>query len=227
MKEGEVIELLNRLKPEVKSGFNPIIPNSKRIRGIAVPKLRKVAQEVARNGYEEFLESNPNSDFEMEMIHSFVIGYAKDEIEKVVSYLKQWAEELHDWAVCDALCQNFRTARKYRMYVWQEVIEPFGRSKEEFKQRVASILILSHYLTDESIDKDLKLLDEIKCNGYYAEMGVAWAVATAIAKQRDKTMAYMKHCNLERTTYNKAIQKMIESLRVKEEDKEILRKMKK
>jgi 3-methyladenine DNA glycosylase AlkD len=227
MKEQEVIELLNELKPEVKSGFNPIIPNSKKIRGIAVPKLRKVAQEIARNGYEEFLESNPNSDFEMEMIHSLVIGYAKDDIEKAVGHLKQWAEELHDWAVCDAMCQNFKTARKNREYVWQEVIEPFGKSKKEFKQRVASVLILSHYLTDESIDKDLKLLDEIKCNGYYAETSVAWAIATAFAKQRDKTMEYMRHCKLEKTTYNKAIQKMIESLRVKEEDKEILRKMKK
>ena len=59
-------------------------------------------------------------------------------------------------------------------------------------------------------------------------MAVAWAVATAWAKQREKTYVYMQDDNnsLDDWTYNKSIQKMLESYRVSQEDKKMLRKMK-
>ena len=59
-------------------------------------------------------------------------------------------------------------------------------------------------------------------------MAIAWAIATAWAKQRDKTYTYMQDGNntLDDWTYNKAIQKMIESYRVSDEDKRMLRVMK-
>ena len=59
-------------------------------------------------------------------------------------------------------------------------------------------------------------------------MGVAWAIATAFAKQREKTFDYIKEGNntLDDFTYNKAIQKMLESFRVSDTDKAMLRKMK-
>ena len=63
---------------------------------------------------------------------------------------------------------------------------------------------------------------------YYCKMAVAWAIATAWVKQRDKTYVYMQEGNntLDAWTYNKAIQKMLESYRVSEEDKVMLRSMK-
>ena len=57
-------------------------------------------------------------------------------------------------------------------------------------------------------------------------MGAAWAVATAMAKYRDKTLAFLKTTALDDWTYNKAIQKMLESYRVSPEDKILLRAMK-
>lgn len=59
-------------------------------------------------------------------------------------------------------------------------------------------------------------------------MAVAWAIATSWAKQREKTCYYMQVGNneLDDWTYNKAIQKMLESYRVSDEDKAILRGMK-
>ena len=59
-------------------------------------------------------------------------------------------------------------------------------------------------------------------------MAVAWAIATAWAKQREKTFAFMQDGNntLDDWTYNKAIQKMQESYRVGDEDKKMLRGMK-
>ena len=83
-------------------------------------------------------------------------------------------------------------------------------------------------LTDEYIDMTLKVLDNLKNEKYYCKMAVAWAIATAWAKQREKTCCYMLDGNntLNDWTYNKAIQKMLESYRVSDEDKVMLRRMK-
>ena len=58
---------------------------------------------------------------------------------------------------------------------------------------------------------------------YYVDMAVAWLVATAMVKCRDKTVEYMQAEGrriLSKFAYNKALQKMRESLRVSKEDKQ-------
>ena len=89
-----------------------------------------------------------------------------------------------------------------------------------------AVMLLSHFLTDDYIDRVLEILDETRCEAYYYRMGAAWAVATAMAKYRDKTLAFLKTTALDDWTYNKAIQKMLESYRVSPEDKILLRAMK-
>ena len=58
-------------------------------------------------------------------------------------------------------------------------------------------------------------------------MSIAWAISEAFIKFEDKTMKYLNNNSLEDFTYNKAIQKIIESYRVDDKTKEKLRKMKK
>ena len=45
-------------------------------------------------------------------------------------------------------------------------------------------------------------------------------------KQKEKTIAYLSNNDLDDFTYNKALQKIIESYRVSKEEKEIIREMK-
>ena len=62
---------------------------------------------------------------------------------------------------------------------------------------------------------------------YYIQMAVAWAISICFIKFYDETKEFMKKSNIEKFTYNKAIQKAIESYRITEEQKEELRKLKK
>ena len=57
-------------------------------------------------------------------------------------------------------------------------------------------------------------------------MGVAWGIATTYAKFPQETQAFLLKNELDDFTYNKAIQKMLESYRVSAEDKEMLRGIK-
>ena len=92
----------------------------------------------------------------------------------------------------------------------------FKDSHREFEVRVVAVMLMSQFLNDEYIDRVLETLDSLYTDSYYSRMGVAWAVATAMAKFPDKTLAYMnsESNHLDDWTYNKAVQKMRESFRV-------------
>ena len=85
--------------------------------------------------------------------------------------------------------------------------------------------MMSYYLTDDYIDTVLALLDGVNHDAYYVKMAVAWALATALAKQPEKTWAYFQNHHLDMDTWKKTIQKSLESRRISEEQKAALRVM--
>ena len=88
------------------------------------------------------------------------------------------------------------------------------------------MIMLDYYLEEDYIDAVLKRCDDVKNTEYYVSMAQAWLVATAVAKCREKTMAYLHENSLDDATFNKAVQKCIESRRVDDETKEYLRSLK-
>ena len=57
-------------------------------------------------------------------------------------------------------------------------------------------------------------------------MAVAWALQVCFVKFPDETMNLLKNNKIEDYTYNKALQKIIESYRVDDQIKQKIRKMK-
>ena len=58
---------------------------------------------------------------------------------------------------------------------------------------------------------------------YYINMMVAWYFATALAKQWEAVIPFIEERRLSRWCHNKAIQKAVESSRIKPEQKAYLR----
>lgn len=211
-----------------------LIPGGKPALGGKVPDIRKLAKEVVkecraggRSGveYQYFMEYFPEDYLEEELLKAFVIGYVRDDIENVIACAEKFVPKIHDWCVCDAFCQTFSIARKHRKEVLEWVCK-YIDSEKEFEQRVVAVLLMSHYLVDDYYEQVLEIMNRLKQEGYYTKMGVAWCVATAYAKYREATRQFLKNNELDDWTYNKSIQKMIESYRVPEEDKPMLREMK-
>ena len=107
-----------------------------------------------------------------------------------------------------------------------EFLKKYLKSKEEFKLRFALVMLLDFYITEDYIDYVLDVLNNIKHDGYYVKMAVAWALQVAFVKFEDKTMKLLENNNIDDWTYNKALQKIIESYRVDEKTKSKIRKMK-
>ncbi|MDE6232474.1 MAG: DNA alkylation repair protein [Lachnospiraceae bacterium] len=225
MELSEVNKRLEELAGVNNEYYGNVIPGKKPDIGVRIPELRKLAKEIAKDDYRYFLDNNTFETFEAETLQAFVIGYAKDDINVLLGYVKKFIPMIHDWSVNDSLCQNFKIARKHQKEVFDFLME-YVDSEEEYEVRVVAVMLMSHFLNDEYIDRVIKVLDRLKCKDYYSRMGVAWAVATVMAKYRDKCFEYMDNSSLDDWTYNKSIQKMLESYRVNDEDKKILREMK-
>lgn len=205
-----------------------LIPDSRPILGVRIPVLRQIAKEIAKGDWQTFLKEAPEDTYEEVNIKGFVIGYVKVDFADILPYVAEHIEKINDWSLCDGFCSNLKMVKKHLDDFWQFLL-PYAKLDDEFKQRVVAVMLMNYYLTDDYIDQTLQVLDILKNDKYYCKMGVAWAIATAWAKQREKTCIYMQDGNntLDDWTYNKAIQKMLESYRVSEEDKAMLRGMKK
>ena len=83
-----------------------------------------------------------------------------------------------------------------------------------------------HYLDEDFDPAYLKLVSSVKPGEYYIDMMVAWYFATALAKQYEAALPYIKEKRLDTWTHNKTIQKSVESLRISKEHKEYLKTFK-
>ena len=193
--------------------------------GISIPELRKFAKKLAQENYNEFIKENTNETYELKLLNAFLIGYIKDDIDNLLKYFKDFIPYVDDWAINDSLCQNFRIARKYPETVWNFLMQ-YKDTKKEFESRIISVLLLSHFLNDEYIDKVIDVLDNLNTDYYYSQMGVAWAIATIIGKYPKKCIKYMRSnkCHLNEETRKKTIRKIKESYRVPKEIKELCMK---
>ena len=111
-----------------------------------------------------------------------------------------------------------------RMY---EFLQSYLVSDREYELRFAAVVLMQYYITEDYIDTVLDWYGKICVDAYYVKMAVAWGLSVCFVKFRDKTLAFLQNCDIDRFTYNKAIQKIRESYRVSEEDKEMLKEMKK
>lgn len=78
------------------------------------------------------------------------------------------------------------------------------------------------------IDKILSALNREFTQGYYAQMAAAWLLAEAfICFPYEVNEMLINDCKMDKWTYNKALQKIRESLNPDAEVKEYMKKLKK
>lgn len=202
-----------------------LIPGEEKILGVRTPKLRALAKNLAKGDWRQYLAEAKNSSMEETMLQGFVIGYAKMELQERLKYVAAFVPKIKSWAVCDMFCSNLKSFGENKEVVF-DFLKPYLVSKEEFYVRFAVITLMDYFICGEYIGRVFGILDNVKHRGYYVKMAVAWAVSMCFVKFPEKTYVYLESNSLDDFTYNKSLQKIIESYRVSSEDKEKIRKMK-
>lgn len=209
-------EFHSRLIPGVETVFY----------GVRVPALRKLARQLVKGDWRGFVELTKDSSvYELNMLCGMVCALAKCDFGEKLEYVEKFIPSIDNWAVCDIVCGDLKDVKNNRERMYQFIL-PYLESQQEYEVRFAVVILMQYFVTDEYINDVLKIYDGIRHNGYYVKMAVAWGISICYVKYWDITLEYLASCNLDDFTYNKSVQKMIESLRVSREDKEMLRSMK-
>ena len=217
-------ELEQIAEADYKKFSASLIPGEEHLLGVRLPKLREIAKRIAKtDAWQEYLADEPYY-FEETMLQGMLIGAVNISVEERFDYMRAFIPKIHNWSVCDSFASGLKFTKKYPEQVWG-FIQPYVRSDEEFSIRFAVVMMMDYYLTDAYIDFVLECLDGINHDAYYVKMAVAWALATALAKQPEKTWAYLQKHHLDDDTWKKTVQKCIESYRISEEHKTVLREM--
>lgn len=227
MTNKEVRRKIEELADEKYKEFHTgLCPNSNEIIGVRVPILRNFAKEIVKNEkVEAYLENAVDNSYEEILLQGMVLGLWKTNVENFCTYLEKFIPKINSWAVCDVSVAGFKITKKNMEYMWL-FIQKYLKSDKEFELRFAIVMMLDFYITEEYIEKVLEILNNVKHEGYYVKMAIAWTIQVAFVKFPKKTMKLLKNNNMDDWTYNKALQKIIESYRVEEETKKIVRNMK-
>ncbi len=216
-------ELADKKYKEFHTG---LCPNSNEIIGVRVPVLRNFAKEIVKEGkVERYLENACDNSYEEILLQGMVLGLWKTRIEQFSEYLEKFIPKINSWAVCDVSVAGFKITKKHKEYMWN-FLQKYIASEKEFELRFAIVMLLNFCIEEEYIERVLKILNDVHHQGYYVKMAVAWTLQVAFVKFPKETMQLLENNKIDNWTYNKALQKIIESYRIEEKTKQKIRSMK-
>lgn len=217
-------QLLGLAEPEFKNFTCRLMPNVNpdTVTGVRLPKLRKLAKGFAKAGWREYLEGASDDTYEEIMLQGMVIGYGKGSWEEKKPYVTEFLPKIDNWSVCDSFCSGLKFAPEEEEAVWEYLTSCMGDGRE-YVIRFGVVMALFHYKKEEYAERAFGWFDRIDHPGYYVKMAVAWAVSAFYVSFPEMTEAYLDRCGLDDWTYNKALQKIVESLCVGEEGKRAMR----
>ncbi len=232
--------ILSLADEKYKQFHSGLVPGEENIIGVRVPMLRQYAKELYsswKGAGSELIALIGDEYYEEIMLQGMIIGLQKARSAgDLFPQIEGFLPKINNWAICDTFCAGLKEVRKFPQETY-EFLQKYLKSDKVFERRFGLVMLLDYYIDEEHLDDIFRICEEISggeqekerspdYNGYYVKMAVAWLISMCFVKFYDETLVFMKQCALDDWTYNKAIQKTRESLRIKKEQKDELQAMK-
>lgn len=226
MDGGKLLSLLFSKQDLKYKKFNEKIVNTKKeIIGVRTNELKSIARNILNDDYERFLREVKDDYHELILIEGFVISEVKD-FDVMLNKLDKFMLKIDNWAVCDLVIGNAKTIKENLNETFSYVTKTL-KSNNPWKVRCAFDILISYFVDDKYLDKIFNLVDSDRNDFYYVMMVKAWLISKCYVNYPKKTLRYLKQTKLDNVTYNMAINKIRDSLKVSNEEKKMLLKMKK
>ena len=207
----------------------------RKILGLHLPEMKQVAKELAKqtdaleivHAFEkEHEEDRFRLTYEEILVWGLTINALKCTPEERLSLLKPYIPVLDNWAVCDSFCCNAKWALKLPSQTLWEFLLPYYYSDKEFEVRFAIVMSMCYLMKEEWLPiffHQLETLDLLKIQSeytslpapYYVRMGMAWLLATALAKCPDETRTFVNRSSLTEDVKRLYARKARESFRTR------------
>lgn len=207
---------------EYKAFSSKLMPtvDSDSVIGVQVPKIRKLAKEIKSEPFcDEFLNELPHKYYEENNLHAFLICEIAD-YDTCIGKLNAFLPFVDNWATCDSM--RPKAFKKNRDKLIFE-IDKWLASSHTYTVRFGICMLMTHYLDDSFSVEFAEKVAKTESDEYYVNMMIAWYFATALAKQWDAVFPFIRQRRLSPWVHKKTIQKAVESYRITDEQKNILR----
>lgn len=215
----ELFSLADEKYRDFSASLIPTIDKNKFI-GVRTPELRKLAKTFAKNeNIREFLSALPHEYQEENALHGYIISLEKD-FDTAISEMERFLPFIDNWSVCDTTAPKVFEKNKPALMPY---IKKWIASGETYTVRYGIGMLMRLFLDGDFAPEQMELVVSVSSEEYYVKMMQAWYFATALAKQYDSAFEVIKENRLEKWTHNKTIQKAVESYRITDEKKALLR----
>ncbi len=203
-----------------------LLPPSVCLLGVRIPDLKKLAKRMAKEYGEEYLKNASMELYEEVTLYGLVLSFWKAPYQKKKPYLDLFVSSIDNWATCDVVSAQFLVSVKEKETFFSDLLL-YQKSKKEYVRRF-SIVALFHYLEPPYLEEILRRVENVKKEDYYVSMAVAWLLSNFYIKYKERFLAYfLEEQHLDDLTYQRTIQKILDSTRVSKEEKDFLRTLKK
>ena len=226
MKYDDFLNELYSLQDLKYKEFHGKLIMSDKLIGARTPELKRIAKVIARSNYKEFFKENRHELYEENMVHGLVLGYLKLDFNELKPFVDEFIPYIDNWAVCDATVANLKVYKKNKTkdIVFNE-IKNYLKNDNPWINRFGYVLLLEYFIEEKYMDEIFELCQNYK-DHYYVKMAIAWLISMCYIKYKGRTITFLKKHKLDVWTHNKSIQKIIDSYRVENMDKVILRGLK-
>ena len=209
------------------------IPTERPFIGVRIPQTREIVKEISPCFCTEFLKTEPVAIEEV-LARGMVIyelSYEEMMVKRSEINGKSWFDSqvdiIDNWCTCDVFCSGVtKRIKGHLAEVLDQKIECLLNDSREFAVRVGLVLLKCAYVDFDYLNVIFDRVENLR-ERYYIKMASAWLVAECFTKYPEETFAYLKVSKLPKWTHNRTISKICDSYRVAEEDKVVLRKMRK
>ena len=212
---------------ESYAAFNQRIVNTKMpVIGVRVPDLRRLARELAPNmsaaDISKLLTAQ-NKSFDYVLLCGLLITHARLDDQTAIDLTKQYLPHVDSWAHIDIFVEK---KRRFAGEIWWDFALECLQNEAEFTVRYGIISLMTNFLDEAYIDQVFAALRNVRHDGYYVKMALAWLYATAAVNFFEPTLAELENGQIDAWTRNKAYQKMRESRRFTPRQQQIILKNK-
>ncbi len=144
------------------------------------------------------------------------------DISKQFSFIEDNEDYLQDWWHVDQLTQFLIKPIDFEFAY--DKAKRYINSNKTFTRRWGYVLFLTGLQKDPKNTKEI--LSLIKDDDeYYVQMAAAWLICDLAVFNPKDTIVYIETCGLKYSILGKAIQKMVDSYRISDEDKEYVKSL--
>lgn len=222
----EIREIMNSYANENHiSFFKKISKEAENVQGIKVPDIKRIAKLILKQDSIHFINKYKIITHEDLFLLGQVIAGLKIPLNEKINYIKEYVVKIYDWSSCDIFVSALKFQEQKLPIIYDFIIE-YKDSKNEYEVRFMLVMLLTFFINDKYLNNITSILNSTPFTYYYTQMAAAWLISTMYVKYKDYTIEFLKNNKLDDFTHNKACQKIRESTKVKKEEKEYIKTLK-